>query len=57
MHNSYNQLQDGSTAVMYACQLNHLSIANRLIEAGADFELPLEVSYAIDMNVFYLLNN
>ena len=43
-----NQLQDGSTAVMYACQLNHLSIADRLIEAGADFELPLNVSYATE---------
>ena len=40
-----NQLQDGSTAVMYACQLNHLSIADRLIEAGADLELPIYVSY------------
>ena len=42
---SPNQLQDGSTAVMYACQLNHLSIADRLIEVGADLELPLTVSY------------
>jgi len=42
---SPNQLQDGSTAVMYACQLNHLSIADRLIEAGADLELPIHVSY------------
>ena len=42
---SPNQLQDGSTAVMYACQLNHLSIADRLIEAGADLELPIYVSY------------
>ena len=33
---------------MFACQLNHLSIADRLIEAGADFELPLEVSYTIE---------
>ena len=31
--------------MMYACQLNHLSIADRLIEAGADLELPLTVSY------------
>ena len=43
---SPNQLQDGSTAVMYACQLNHLSIADKLIEAGADLELPIHVSYA-----------
>jgi len=44
---SPNQLQDGSTAVMYACQLNHLSIADRLIEAKANLELPIYVSYAI----------
>ena len=31
--------------MMYACQLNHLSIADRLIEVGADLELPLTVSY------------
>ena len=42
---SPNQLQDGSTAVMYACQLNHLTIADRLIEAEADLELPIHVSY------------
>ena len=63
-----NQLQDGSTAVMYACQLNHLSIADRLIEVGADLELPLTVSYVnehgyivasylLTMNVFSTLHS
>ena len=32
--------------MMYACQLNHLSIADRLIEVKADLELPIHVSYA-----------
>lgn len=54
---SPNQLQDGSTAVMYACQLNHLSIADRLIEAGADLELPIHVSYMNEHEyIFHLLN-
>ena len=41
--------------MMYACQLNHLSIADRLIEAGADLELPIYVSYVNEHGYILLL--